>query len=98
MTTGRINQVTILQAGPSREPKLTHTATATRPSRRRVEVSDNQVGAVSTKVKTRPTGDRTTPVRGRPSTAAIQLPPLSSPRGGPPQHLVRCPEATTTRL
>jgi hypothetical protein len=49
MTTGRINQVTILQAGPGGEPKLTHTATATRPSRRRVEVSDNQVGAVFTR-------------------------------------------------
>jgi len=80
MTTGRINQVTILNARPgTRGPP-------SRPSPpKRVEV-----------VKTRRTG--THKFAGRPATAlfplregsrqAIHLPPLSSPRRGPPQNWV----------
>jgi hypothetical protein len=39
-----------------------------------------------------------TPVRGWPSVEVIQLPPLSSPRDGPPQRLDRGPGGPAPRL
>jgi hypothetical protein len=61
MTTGRINQVTILYAGPCWEPKPSTPRPRHNPPEGGQKVVIHQVGTASTWWKTRPTGDRHRP-------------------------------------
>jgi len=103
MTTGRINQVTILQARVPRKRSdlLTGKTAAWNPRRgRKLVVHHGWDGAFWLGKTARPTGDRArTPAKGWPSLrSVIQLPPLSSPRDGPSQRTRSAPRGTTTRL
>jgi len=87
-----------LLTGPARAPEgRPRTATAAPTPRKRAEVSYNQAGTAPIKRHARPVTDAAS-VKRRPSTAAIQLPPLSSSRDGPPQQkLVRVPGGAQPR-
>src|ERR1700759_2393339 len=102
MTTGRINQVTLLQArGRAGEAEAARSraeppgAILPRGRGQKLVFTPRRDAPLT---KRRPTENRTAPVKERPSVKAIQLPPLSSPRGGPPQRLDRGPGGPTTRL
>ncbi|MCJ1226915.1 hypothetical protein MMC12_003570 [Toensbergia leucococca] len=81
MTTGRINQVTILTGGPGREARG-------RPEEPPGGSQNRQVVGGGPKPGTRP-GDPPGPEAPGGPRRAIQLPPLSSPGGGPPQGPLR---------
>jgi len=77
MTTGRINQVTILTSAGAATPRGARGGAGARP-RGRVVAWRERRGA----------RHRPRPPRGATRAGTIQLPPLSSPRGGPPQGRV----------
>ena len=77
MTTGRINQVTILTSAGAAAPRGARGGAGARP-RGRVVAWRGRPGA----------RHRPRQPRGATRARTIQLPPLSSPRGGPPQERV----------
>ena len=83
MTTGRINQVTILPSGAEAREETPHEAGQNSSLRRRDTPRPRALSVTST--ATRPGA------RLHRFTTAIQLPPLSSPRDGP-SHQTRPPE------
>jgi len=104
MTTGRINQVTTVKtpAVPEGPPGPDPPAgTPERARRRGTEVVCILEGTAGTAngPQTCPTWNIGRPPRGGDRPEAIQLPPLSSSRTGPPQKLVRqAVRPTTPRL
>jgi hypothetical protein len=98
MTTGRINQVTTLQAGPAQNPKTPgdRDSIPRRRGDKGQKITQGWDGPPESE-HARPC-DRTAPVKRWPSQV-IQLPPLSSPRRGPPQqNSLRPSERTSARL
>jgi len=104
MTTGRINQVTILQAEPrSRVQRPPVTVATTRPSRKRAEVRCKPGGGgplVPKTERSRPTGDRHHPREGVTVNCGHPIAPTEFPKAwSAATRLVRAPWwHTTTRL
>ena len=90
MTTGRINQVTILsaerrprpEAAPTRQPDRRSEGPKTAPTARQKLVSTRRSGRPEARRSAHSGGDDS---REKCRPWAIKLPPLSSPKDGPPQ-------------
>ena len=103
MTTGRINQVTIVETPPGPEGSG---GLIPRPTPRKARCGGTEIVVFPRRGRERagavqacPAWDIDQPPRRGDRPETIQLPPLSSPKAGPPQKLVRqAVRPTTPRL